>query len=165
MSKEQQEFEWVKKYAELRSGAVWKLSLEKKDGKRLGEKLVKNVSNSVRGYCQVLLNNKPILYHRIVVMLHYDRPIKKGYVVDHIDGDKLNNCISNLREVLQSENCQNKEKHRRGYLVGTSYNKTSDKWRASIWVSGKNIHLGYFDTQLQAYDAYVKKWCEVYDAA
>lgn len=67
-------------------------------------------------------------------------------LVDHIDGDGLNNTRSNLRLATHSQNMKNRRKHRNnksGY-TGVHWNKTNQRWRARIKAEGKSIHLGYF---------------------
>ena len=71
-------------------------------------------------------------------------------IIDHIDRCKSNNIISNLREVNNSENGFNRAD--KGYY----YNKNERKYKSQIMSNGKSIHLGYFDTEEEAREAYLK---------
>ena len=76
--------------------------------------------------------------------------------VDHIDGDGLNNCRSNLRDGAGFKNSANRElasNNTSGYK-GVGWNKRKEKWRASIMINGKPVFLGYFGTSKEAADAY-----------
>lgn len=90
------------------------------------------------------------------VMLHrFIMGFPRGFDVDHIDGDRLNNQRSNLRTATRSQNSAN-----RGSTGGTSrfkgvrFCKDKGRFRAEIWVDGRNIHLGYFDVETEAAKAY-----------
>lgn len=74
----------------------------------------------------------------------------KGLVVDHIDGDVLNNTKSNLRICSQRENTRNKKSKKK--YKGTYYIKGA--WMSSISPGGKSIYLGYFKTEIEAATAY-----------
>jgi hypothetical protein len=79
-----------------------------------------------------------------------------GLVVDHRDGDRLNNQKSNLRVCTVRENNINvglTRRNRSGYR-GVSFSKTSGKWRATISLDRKQLHLGYFDRPEKASAAY-----------
>ena len=68
-----------------------------------------------RGYWQVQHQKKTTVQHRIVWELHFG-PIPEGKVIDHIDRDKSNNRIENLRCVSQSENMTNQpQRSKSGY--------------------------------------------------
>jgi len=115
---------------------------------------VESVANC-HGYCHVKVNGKPERYHRILWVL-INGPIPAGLVIDHLDGDKLNNNIDNLRLVSQRENLQNLAIHRDGRLVGACFHKQHNKWIAQIKINKKLIHLGYYDTEQEAHEAYTK---------
>lgn len=76
--------------------------------------------------------------------------------IDHINGNKKDNRISNLRECSQAENNQNYAafKCNKTGLIGAHWHKARNKWKSSIGVDGKNIYLGMFDTAQEAHKAY-----------
>ena len=80
----------------------------------------------------------------------------KGMMIDHIDGNGLNNQRSNLRIVTNRQNLQNMKNHRNGKLSGCYYNKNNNKWQAQIRINGKIKYLGYYNTEQEAHDAYLK---------
>lgn len=107
-----------------------------------------------RGYLVCRINGKQYKCHRLAWFYIY------GYVpafgVDHIDGDKANNSIANLREATQVENSQNMKKerlHGSSGMLGVSF--ASGRWQARIRVNGKNVYLGLFNEKEDAYSAYV----------
>jgi len=77
-----------------------------------------------------------------------------GLMVDHINGDTLDNRRKNLRIVTRRENGQNRKSHRNGKLVGASLDKTWGGWKSCIKLDGKLKWLGRFKTELQAHMAY-----------
>jgi len=106
------------------------------------------------GYIRLKYNGKSYYAHKIAWLLYY------GYwpqgIVDHINGIKSDNRINNLRNVSQKENCQNRIEHRQGKLLGTHYNKKFNNWQSFITFNGKKKHLGCFDTEQKAHEAYLK---------
>ena len=76
--------------------------------------------------------------------------------IDHINGDKLDNRYNNLRKVSQRINCQNQNKHRKGKLVGATWNKHRNNWKSPYNKNGKTYHIGYFKTEKEAHDAYME---------
>ena len=95
----------------------------------------------------------------IVVYLHrLITNTPKGFEVDHINHDKLDNRKCNLRICTRSENLCNKvlsDKNTSGYK-GVCYSKDKKKWQAVIGKSNKSTYLGYFNTPEEAYAAYCK---------
>ena len=87
----------------------------------------------------------------------------KGMVVDHIDGNSLNNRRSNLRLCTVSQNHQNR---RRTYgsskYKGAWWDKRRNKWVAAITFKGKYIYLGFFDNEIDAGKAYDRKAAELF---
>ena len=111
------------------------------------------------GYIHVKIKAKAFKAHRLVFLYHY------GYLpefVDHIDGDKTNNRIENLRLATRSQNGSNRPKQKdntSGYK-GVSWSKQYKKWVAQIMKNNKLIYLGLFATPelaSQAYNAAAEK--------
>ena len=71
-------------------------------------------------------------------------------MIDHIDGEKLNNRIENLRVVTCQQNSFNQRA--KGYY----WHKKAQKWQARIQIDGKNKHLGLFESEQEAHQAYLK---------
>ena len=93
--------------------------------------------------------------HRIIVERKLGRQLEKGEVVDHIDGNPLNNRRANLRVCSPSKNAISKrryEKNKSGYKG--VYQRETGKYRAQIQIEHKKITLGQFDTPQEAYEAY-----------
>lgn len=102
----------------------------------------------VRGY---IANNKGQLLHRLLLKA------PKGYVVDHINGDKKDNRRTNLRLCKQSDNLRNANKKQgTSKYKGVSKHSQTGRWTAHITVKYKTKHLGCFDTEEQAAEAYNK---------
>lgn len=110
--------------------------------------IVENVANSTSGYNQIRIDKKMILRHRLVAFcfLGIDNIIgtKGGNCIDHIDGNKLNNAASNLREVTSSQNQQNTNS--RCYY----FNKRANKFQVQIYIEGKQKFFGYFENEEDA---------------
>jgi len=96
------------------------------------------------GYWQTGIKGRYFKNHRLIFLMHH------GYlpnVIDHIDGNKTNNKIENLREATRSQNnCNTKisSKNTSG-IKGVSWVEKFKKWRARIYVEKKMYHLGYFE--------------------
>ena len=120
-----------------------------------GNKITKgwNVLNHhiLNSYKEVRFNKKHFKLHRILaysfLSLDYD---DKSCVVDHIDQNKQNNTLDNLRIISQQENGFNTKS--KGY----SWDKNAQKFSAQIHLNGIKIRLGMFETKEEAHDAYLK---------
>ena len=90
-----------------------------------------------------------IIGHRLAWFLYYGHlPVNS---IDHIDGDRSNNKIDNLRDVTHQQNQWNHTKAK-----GYSWNKKSNKFQSRIKINGKLKHIGFFDTEQEARNAYLK---------
>jgi hypothetical protein len=137
---------------ELRNNELWR-----KNYKRTGKpKLVVNKKNHNKGYCSVWFKGRMVFYHTIIWILNNGN-IPKGLMIDHKNGEKLNNNIEKLRLVTQRDNNNNKEIHRNGRLPGCYFNKQNKKWKAQICLNGgsKQIGLGLYLTEQQAHEIYI----------
>jgi hypothetical protein len=83
--------------------------------------------------------------HRLIANAFIPNDDKKAYV-DHIDGNKTNNALTNLRWATHSENEMNKALSviNTSGIKGVYWNKEKKKWRAQIKINGKTQHIGYF---------------------
>ncbi len=115
---------------------------------------------SPRGRCYAgrSRHGKRISMHREIM-----KP-PKGYVVDHIDGDGLNNRRSNLRICTLCQNHQNQAKAPgcSSQYKGVHREKRSGKYTAQIRPGHKQIHLGMFDDEIEAARAYDRKAVELF---
>lgn len=110
-----------------------------------------HINNS--GYLMVCVNAKQYLVHRIIYLMHHGT---LPDMIDHIDRNKLNNRIENLREADKEVNSWNRDLQRNntsGYR-GVSWSKVSEKWHSYIKIKGKRIHLGLFDDKEEAHIKY-----------
>ncbi len=107
------------------------------------------------GYWQVVLKKRFLLNHRIIYEIHHG-PIPGDMEVDHIDMNRTNNRIENLRLATTAQNRQNSRKQRnnKSGFKGVSWCTREKKWRAQIMTNGKFKSLGYYDTAQEAHVVY-----------
>ncbi len=105
------------------------------------------------GYRIITFNGKKHLAHRLIFLMSL------GYMpkyVDHINGNKLDNRDTNLRECTAIQNCSNRgtgKNNTSGYK-GVTWDKSRNKWKASIKVNYKLRNLGRFISKRDAARAY-----------
>lgn len=75
-------------------------------------------------------------------------------VVDHIDHNKLNNNLSNLRLISQRENSNKKHLKSSSKYVGVSFCKAIKKWDSRVTIDGNQKYLGSFKNEIDAHNAY-----------
>lgn len=79
-------------------------------------------------------------------------------LVDHKDGNGLNNTRANLRLATRTQNCQNQRVGRRNTsgVKGVSWDQSKNKWQVGIGIAGKRKHIGRFDSLSDAEAAYAR---------
>jgi hypothetical protein len=124
---------------EYRDGELyWKINKSQKS--KIGN--IAGCSDGL-GYFHTMIDGKNYKNHRIIFLMFH------GYLpkcIDHIDNNRSNNCIENLREATKSQNCQNSKKSIRNKsgVKNVHWNKTSQKWQVILMINGKNKNFGYF---------------------
>ena len=105
----------------------------------------KIVGNFRKGaYLYLVLDGKRILTHRAVFAFH------NGYFpefVDHIDGNKQNNRIENLRDVTKSQNGLNRSIHsnNKSGSKNVCWSRSKNSWVVKLNLNKTRIHLGFFE--------------------
>jgi hypothetical protein len=105
-------------------------------------------------YLRFMIDGRQYFAHRLAwLYVHGSFPANQ---IDHMDGDKTNNRIENLRDVSATLNEQNKIAARvdsKSRLIGASPYR--NRWRAQIRINGAIKYLGLFDTAEKAHQAYL----------
>ena len=107
-----------------------------------------------RGYRTIHLNYKCYLAHRLAwLYMMGDWP---KHTIDHINGIRDDNRWSNLREATRQENNFNSSSRKLSSSVykGVFWAKRNKKWISKINFNNKQIHIGYFDCEIEAAKAY-----------
>ncbi len=102
------------------------------------------------GYVRIEIFNTAYYAHRLAWLLFYGEwPPSQ---IDHINGDRSDNRIINLRLATHHENCWNAQRPvtNTSGIKGVSYNRRRQKWHGKVWVKGKQNHIGFFDTKEEA---------------
>lgn len=113
--------------------------------------------NKVSGYIIIGIGGSLYLAHRLAwLYVHGSWPEQQ---IDHIDGDRKNNRIANLRDVSPAINSENQRKPPRSKSnqapLGAHWKESVKLWASSIQANGKLMHLGYFKSADAAHEAYV----------
>ncbi len=109
--------------------------------------------------------HKTVYMHRVILSLILEKSLDRFELVDHINGDTLDNRRSNLRLSTTKQNSCNRglsSNNTSGYK-GVSFDKRNGLWKCRIGVNGKDKHLGYFDDPIQAARMYDKAATELHD--
>lgn len=128
---------------------VWKLiGLRKKNA---GRKKVGDAAGCIdeRGYVVFRFDKKKYYGHQIAWLITHGYIPKRPFVLDHVNRNKSDNRISNLRLADRSQNVQNvaRRKNNTSGHRGVSWSAERQKWVAVIRKNGRHYHLGYFDSK------------------
>ena len=101
------------------------------------------------GYRVVRFLDNVYRIHRLIYFMFHKKFPK---LVDHINGNKLDNRIENLREATRSENLlnQKRRKNNQSGIKNVSFHTKSQKWRIQFRVNKKNYSYGSFDSLEEA---------------
>lgn len=121
---------------------------------------------SPTGYFLVKLYNgkfkKTVQVHQLVAEAFLNhKPCGYKLVVNHIDFDRKNNNINNLEIVTPRINSNKKHIKSSSDFTGVGWDSDRNKWRAQIYLNGKNKFLGRFNTETEANNAYQKALKEI----
>ena len=107
------------------------------------------------GYVCIGIDGKLYLAHRLAIVLS-GFSLSKNQQVDHINGDRADNRLENLRVASHAENCQNTKAraHNKSGMKGVGYEPKRKMWRARVSINKKTVWLGYFNSPEKAHAAY-----------
>lgn len=114
-------------------------------------------TESAVGYIYIGIDGMPRLAHRLAWMyVHGAWPADQ---IDHINGNKSDNRIANLRDVSRATNMQNlkgaRKDNKSSGLLGVTFNRHAGKFAAQITVEGKMRNLGLYGSPQEAHAAYL----------
>lgn len=147
----------VKKYLDYNPDTgIFKWKLQKSNNIKKGDK-AGTLYNT--GYTMIGINKKNYLAHRLAWLYVYGKFPKNG--TDHINRNKSDNRIENLRDVNQLENMKNKSKYKnnKSGIIGVNWHKRDKKWMVQIQINNKKIHFGCFELKVDAIK--VRKQAEI----
>lgn len=136
------------------SGLIWKRKPKRSKyqmGDQAGSLLTKEYGNQ---YWQIRLNFSVYKVHRIVYLLQHGE-ISSNSVIDHIDGNGLNNCVSNLRLSDATKNCHNRKTSRNNKLQHKNislYEKGYKSFRVCIMRGSKNHTKAFCTADYESQD-------------
>lgn len=106
-------------------------------------------SKTHNGYKIIRFNEYGLIMSHVLIWIYHNGDIPKGYDIDHIDNDRLNNNITNLRLAKRGENLYNSKirKDNESGVKGVSWNAQNQNWRAKINVDKAQVEIGSFPTK------------------
>lgn len=102
----------------------------------------------IHGYLKGIMPRKDIRLHRLVTNA------KKGYEIDHINLDKLDNRKQNLRECTRQQNMANQPPFCTNTSGYKGVSRQHGKWQSSIRIQGRLLYLGRYVSKEEAAHAY-----------
>ena len=143
--------EFLKEHLEYRDGHLW--WIKPRQRVKVSQQFGSCYST---GYRVGMLKGKRYLEHRLIWLYHYGVWPKEH--IDHINGVKDDNRIENLREATVQQNNFNRKsaKGSSSKHKGVCWNKERKKWEVRYRYKGKVYHVGYYETETEAAEAYRK---------
>lgn len=108
------------------------------------------------GYYHFRYKQKAYSVHRVILEKHLGRNLGKDEVVDHIDGNPLNNALSNLRVCSRSQNGMNSKGRKSSTGIKGVRLRKDGRYYVSVRVLGVDYWGGIYDSLLEAKSAMVK---------
>lgn len=126
--------ERLKELFDYQDGAL----IRRKDGRSAVIKM------GVKRYARVSVDGKAQALHRMIYLWHHGNLPK---TLDHIDGDRANNKIENLREATQQQNCLNRKHHTnsKSPYKNVYWNEAANKWAVMVSVNKQRTYLGVYE--------------------
>ncbi len=108
------------------------------------------------GYLRAYVAGRSHRLHRLAWMHYHGQEIPEGYWIDHINSNKSDNRIRNLRLATVSENTYNKpmQSNNSSGFKGVYWHSPSGMWQAKIGKNRRSRHIGLFSTKEEAARAY-----------
>lgn len=132
-------------------------SIERQDTRYKSKKIVRTFgSRNAGGYLVVSIRGK-LHYMHLIIANAFDLGITIRGRCDHINGDRSDNRIENLRILTHQENTKafcRKRKIATSRFRGVSWSKRDRKWKTCIQINGKNKTVGGFENEIEAARAY-----------
>lgn len=148
------------------SGLAWSINYRHhKKGSFAGYKCKRGITDNCGMVWHVCFNGRPHLVHRIVWVLRNDC-IPKGFEIDHIDGETLNNKITNLSLKTRAHNTRARVKmnsRNTSGFTGVRWNNQRNKWQGRCFRDYREYHCGFHDSKEDAaksVDVFAAKWAE-----
>jgi hypothetical protein len=144
----------VFEYEEATGRLTWRVKMSKR--RQIGQEAGCIFKST--GYRYVGVDGHKFTVHRVVwLMVHGAFP---SSTIDHINGDRADNRLSNLRDVPHRHNSQNQrrphEDKQSCKLIGATWDKMWRNWKAQIGHKKKTIYIGRFKTAEEAHAAYLE---------
>jgi hypothetical protein len=127
-------------------------TLIRKVGRNVGK--VAGTFDRSKGYFRLTTDRNNNIHHYVhrLIFIYHNGNLTEGFQIDHIDGDRTNNRIENLREATGSQNMQNAKipSNNKSGVKGVSWHKIYKKWQVYIMIKGKRLFFGRYDTLEEA---------------
>lgn len=125
---------------------------ESRKGRKRASRIAGHIKKGRYRYTKICLDGKGYSLHRLI---YYIETGSQPWEIDHIDGNPLNNCFSNLQTITRSQNMMKQMKYvnNTSGRAGITFHEQRQKWRARIQIGKKRISLGLYSDIKDAINA------------